>query len=307
MDMVVSCNQFPRPGETILAGDFGMFPGGKGANQAVAAAKLGGDVYFLCKMGQDVFRENLMKSLRQDGVRLDYVLTDAEAPTGIALITVNCDGQNQIVVVSGSNMKLAPDDVRDHRDVFGRVGVLLLQLEIPVDTIEAAVGLAQAQGATVILNPAPARALPDTLLRQVDFLTPNESEAELLTGVAVHDEASAARAGRQLLARGVGHVLVTLGERGVLLVTPEGERHFPAHVVQAVDTTAAGDAFNGALACALAEGRALDEAIAFANTVAAFSVTRRGAQPSMPTPEELASFETMPAGMASDGVTSDGR
>lgn len=290
MDMVVSCDRFPQPGETLLARDFGMYPGGKGANQAVACAKLGGHVNFLGKMGHDGFRERLVGSLEQDGVGLSHLLTDPEAPTGIALITVDSNGQNEILVVSGSNMKLTPADLEAKHGLFAEVPVVLLQLEIPLATIQKAVELASASRAIVILNPAPAQPLPASLLRGVDVLTPNETEASILTGRSVEDEASAEAAARHLLEMGVGTVIITLGAKGALLVTPEETRSFPTRQVRAVDTTAAGDAFNGALAFALARGQALEEAVPFANTVAAYSVTRNGAQTSMPSQEEIAAF-----------------
>lgn len=303
MDMVVSCDQFPRPGETVFANEFGMYPGGKGANQAVACAKLGGNVRFLGKMGRDLFREKLTESLRQDGVRLDHLLTDAQAPTGIALITVNGDGENEIIVVSGSNMKLSPADVDARDEAFAGAQVVLLQLEVPLATVQRAAERARAHGAMVILNPAPAQPLPRALLEQVDLLTPNETEAELLTGVPVVDEASAEAAARGLLEQGVRHVIVTLGDKGALSVSPDGSRLFPARPVRAVDTTAAGDAFNGALAYALAHEQALDEAIPFANTVAAFAVTRKGAQTSMPAADQLSAFATeLASAVTSDGV-----
>lgn len=287
MDMVVACTRFPAPGETILTDELTMFPGGKGANQAVAAARLGGRVCFLGKMGDDVFRPRLLESLGADDVDTSHVLLDGEASTGVALIAVNGAGENQIIVVSGSNMRLTPGEVEAERALFDEADVVLLQLEIPVETVEKAVELAKRAGATVILNPAPACDLPDALLRQVDFLTPNQSEVEHLTGLRVTDPASAERAARTLLAKGVGHVVVTLGADGALLVTSERVLHVPARVVTAVDTTAAGDAFNGALAHALADRLELDDALTFATDVAAYAVTHRGAQASMPTLEAL--------------------
>jgi ribokinase len=287
MDMVVSCDRFPEPGETVLTDQLTMYPGGKGANQAVACARLGGTVHFLGKMGDDVFRGQLLESLVADGIDADHVLVDDTASTGVALITVNCDGENQIVVVSGSNMRLTPDEIEAERALFDEADVVLLQLEIPVETVERAVRLAKAAGATVILNPAPACDLPDALLRQVDFLTPNESEAARLTGVRITDRASAEQAARRLVEKGVRHVVVTLGADGALLVTADRVLHVPARVVTAVDTTAAGDAFNGALAHALADRLELDDALAFATNVAAYAVTHRGAQASMPTLEAL--------------------
>jgi ribokinase len=287
MDMVVACERFPAPGETILTDELTMFPGGKGANQAVAAARLGGRVRFLGKLGDDVFRPRLLESLDADDVDTSHVLLDEGASTGVALITVNGEGENQIIVVSGSNMRLTPNEIEAERALFDEADIVLLQLEIPVETVERAVRLAKVAGALVILNPAPACDLPDALLRQVDFLTPNESEATLLTGVRVTDRASAERAARKLVEQGVRHVVVTLGADGALLVTADRVLHVPARVVTAVDTTAAGDAFNGALAQALAGRLDIDDALAFATDVAAYAVTHRGAQASMPTLQAL--------------------
>ncbi len=296
MDMVVSCERFPEPGETVLTDEFTMFPGGKGANQAVACARLGGAVRFLGKMGDDVFHPRLLKSLEADGIDTEHVLVDPDASTGVALITVNGKGENQIVVAAGSNMRLTPEEVEAEHALFEAADVVLLQLEIPLETVERAAALAKGAGATVILNPAPACDLPDALLKNVDVLTPNESEAARLSGLRVTDRAAAARAARELVERGVQHVVVTLGADGVLLVTAERVLHVPGRAVDAVDTTAAGDAFNGALAYALAEEYDLDAALAFANAAAAYAVTRRGAQASMPTMEALEALETANAG-----------
>ena len=292
MDLVVRCDTFPKPGQTILGTDFAMFPGGKGANQAVAAAKLGAEVFFMGKMGRDVFRDRLRASLEHDGVRLDYLLEDPDAATGTALITVDASGQNQIIVASGSNMRLTPDEVEARREVFSRVGVVLLQLEIPLDTVQASARLAREAGCRVILNPAPApaRALPQELIRMVDLLTPNESEAEVLSSLPVTDEATATAAAERLVGMGVGEVIVTLGRRGALHVVGGEAAHYEARVVEAVDSTAAGDAFNGALAFGLSAGMCVSDAIPLANAVAACSVTRQGAQPSMPDADELAEF-----------------
>ncbi|MFW5973033.1 MAG: ribokinase [Bacteroidota bacterium] len=296
MDMVVSCDRFPQPGETILASDFGMYPGGKGANQAVASARLGGQVDFLAKLGNDVFRERLLESLTADAVLVDRVLVDPSAPTGVALISVNCDGENEIMVVSGSNMKLTPDDVDRSADVFDGAAVVLLQLEIPLPTVQRAAELGKERGAIVILNPAPAQPLPAELLRYVDFLTPNETEAGILSGLPVTDIESAAVAGQALRERGVKTVVVTLGARGALVVGDTGARHFPTNDASVVDTTGAGDAFNGALAYALAEGYSLGDAVGLANAVAAFSVTRIGAQAAMPTLDDISEAAFREAG-----------
>ena len=292
MDMVVSTDRFPKPGETVMARDFGMYPGGKGANQAVACAKLGGDVAFLGKVGRDMFRDRLLESLDTEGVDASSVLEDEHAPTGIALITVDRTGQNEIIVVSGSNMKLTPEDVSRHKKLFERAGVVMLQLEIPVETVMRAARLAKAAGAKVILNPAPAPSteLSDELLRMVDYITPNESEAELLTGNIASDGAASVEAARTLIERGVGDVLLTLGERGVVHVSAGGANAYPAYEVDAVDTTAAGDAFNGAFAYAISCGQSIEEAVPFANAVAACCVTRMGAQTSMPSLKDVERF-----------------
>ncbi|MGE5715943.1 MAG: ribokinase [Acidobacteriota bacterium] len=290
MDLVAKVARFPEPGETVLGASFEMFPGGKGANQAVACAKLGGKVEFIARMGKDIYRDTLAATMTRAGVGLGHVFVDSGVPTGTALITVDSRGQNEIVVISGSNMMLTPEDVCGKENVFAPAAITLLQLEIPLETVVRAAEVAQAHGHTIILNPAPARKLPRRLLKLVDILTPNESEAELLTGIPVTGLSSAGRAGKALLATGVKRVILTMGSRGCLLVTAASTRAFPARKVKAVDSTAAGDAFNGALAFALAEGRKLEDAVEFAGSVAAFSVTRMGAQRSMPTMRELKAF-----------------
>ncbi len=290
MDMVVYTERFPAPGETVLSRQFAMFPGGKGANQAVCCARLGSKTMFTGKMGNDLFREMLCGSMERCGVNLEHLLIDPAEPTGVALITVDGRGQNQIVVASGSNMKLSPADIERKKALFPAVKIVLAQLESPLETVMASARLAKENGCIFILNPAPAAPLPPELLHQVDFLTPNETELEIISGMAVADPETAAKAARSLLNRGIGHVIVTLGEKGALLVGQNMERVFPARKVAVVDSTAAGDAFNGALAHSLANGAGLSEAIEFANAVGSFSVTRRGAQSAMPSLEELDAF-----------------
>ena len=290
MDMVVTTQRFPSAGETVFGRSFNLYPGGKGANQAVAAARLGGRVFFIGRMGRDMFRPKLCAAMRRSGVSLRGTSVDPAAPTGIALIAVDRSGQNEIVVLSGSNMALMPKHVDHERRLFSRVKVVLTQLEIPLPTVRRALRHASHHGLMVILNPAPAQELTRPLLRGVDVLTPNETELEILSGVRVTGVGSAERAARRLLARGVGIVLVTLGAQGCLLVRGRQAQVFQAPAVRPVDTTAAGDTFNGALAFGLAEGRGLDDAIRFANEAAAYSVTRRGAQSSMPTMRELRAF-----------------
>ena len=290
MDLVVRTIRFPQPGETVFGDKFGMFPGGKGANQAVASAKLGTKTFFVGKMGKDIFRDTLMASMRRDGVDVRHVTFDPRESTGIALITVDKDGQNKIAVVSGSNMQLLPRDIDRAKPLFSRVHVVLLQLEVPVPTVLRAAQLAKCAGAMVILNPAPAQELPAELLNLVDILTPNETECGILSNTQVEDVDSATRAANQLLCRGIKHVIVTLGSNGCLLVRKGQARPFPALRVTPLDTTGAGDAFNGALASALASGKCLDDAVVFANSAAGYSVTRMGAQTSMPTRRRLQTF-----------------
>lgn len=286
-DMILRLDRIPRPGETLLGGEFLMAAGGKGANQAVGAARAGGEVTFVARTGRDGLGDQAVAGYRRDGIRTRFVFRDVAAPSGVALIFVARDGENSIGVASGANGRLSPADVRNARAAIVRARVLLLQLEIPLETVEAAATLAADAGVPVILNPAPARFLPDSLLRRVSILTPNESEAELLTGTRVTDEATARRAAAQLLSRGVGTVIVTLGARGALVATAAGHKRLAGFRVRAIDTTAAGDVFNGSLAVALAEGRPLTDAVRFANAAAALSVTRLGAQPSAPTRREI--------------------
>ncbi len=290
MDMVTTVEHFPQPGETIFGKKFGMYPGGKGANQAVACAKLGGATYFVCKMGRDIFQDKLVQNMIKDGVNLDHLFIDAEMSTGIALITVAANGENEIVVVSGSNMGLTPDEVDSKRYLFQQTKVVLAQLEIPMETVEKTAELTKASGAMFILNPAPARSLSESLLKKVDFLTPNETELEILSGKTVTDVDSVKAAAARLLKKEVKNIIITLGDKGALLVNDNQQQFFPARKVTPVDTTAAGDAFNGALAFSLAKGEEIASAIQFANQVASFSVTRMGAQNSMPTRKELAEW-----------------
>jgi len=290
MDLVVMAERFPQPGETVFGNRFEMFPGGKGANQAVAAAKLGAETYFVGKMGNDEFHAILSSNMKKEGVNCKHLLVDQKFRTGTALISINAQGENEIIVISGSNMNLNPDDIETHRKLFSEIKIVLTQLEIPVDTIIRTAQLTKAAGKIFILNPAPARDLPDDLFAIIDFLTPNQKELEHLSGERIDDLESAERGARRLLERGVGNVIITLGAQGAFLINSSECRIFPARKVKPIDTTAAGDAFNGALAYALSIDQPLKQAIVFANTVAAFSVTRLGAQSSMPSMEELMKF-----------------
>jgi ribokinase len=287
-DMSVKVARLPRPGETILGGKFTMAFGGKGANQAVGAARAGADVTFIARIGNDSFGNKVVAGLAADGINNDYLIRDRSNASGVALIFIDEAGENSIAVAPGSNGKLTPADLKKARKAFTGAGVLLLQLEIPMNTVEAAVEIAAETGMRVILNPAPARALPPALLRRVSVLTPNAHETELLTGIRVTDRASAAGAASELLSRGVEHVVITLGAEGAYIAGgAEGGHWIPAHKVNAVDTTAAGDIFNGALSAALARNETLVAAAFFANAASAVSVTRMGAQPSAPTRTEI--------------------
>ena len=286
-DLIIKAARIPKPGETILGGEFVRAAGGKGANQAVAAARAGGAVTFIARVGRDANGEQALAGFAADGINVKNVMRDAKTPSGVALIFVGKNGENSIAVASGANDKLSLADVRKAKSAFRGAGVVLLQLETPLKTVAASVALAAAAGVRVVLNPAPARPLPVQLFKRIYLLTPNESEAELLTGVAVTNEATAARAADKLLARGVQNVIITMGSRGAFVAGKGLRQVIPGFKVKAVDATGAGDVFNGALVVALAEGRPLLEAARFACAAAAISVTRFGAQPSAPVRKEI--------------------
>lgn len=286
-DMVIQLDRLPRPGETLLGGKFLTAPGGKGANQAVGAARAGGEVSFVARVGTDVFGDQAVRGFKEAGISVDYVFRDQGEPSGVALIFVARDGENSIAVASGANARLSPADVKRARKVIQDSAVVLMQLETPLRTVEAAARVGNAGRARVILNPAPAQRLPARLLSLVSIITPNETEAELLTGIKVEDPATAGNAAAKLHASGVRTVIITLGRQGAFLSEGETKEIVPGYRVKAVDTTAAGDIFNGALAVALAERRPLREAVQFANAAAAISVTRLGAQPSAPSRREI--------------------
>lgn len=286
-DMIIKVQRIPKPGETILGGQFAMAAGGKGANQAVGAARAGGAVTFIARVGQDMFGDKAIAGFVADGITVKHVVRDRTSPSGVALIFVAENGENSIAVASGANACLTPADLKQAKSAFSKANVVILQLETPLQTVEAAVKLAAHAGARVILNPAPAQPLSDALLRRVYLLTPNETEAELLTGLRVQNDAAAARAADALLARGVENVIITLGARGALVAGRQSQGLVKGYKVKAVDTTAAGDVFNGTLAVALAEGKSLLEAARFASAAAAISVTRLGAQTSAPTRKEI--------------------
>jgi len=289
-DLVVKTSRMPQRGETVLGGDLVMVPGGKGANQAVAMSKLGAEVYLVARVGKDLFGDNSLSNLEKEGVNTQFVVQEEEAPSGVALIIVEEQGENTIVVAPGANMRLSPQDVEQAYSVISRAQALVVQWEIPLESIEWALKLARKAGVMRVVNPAPARKLINPALFAVDVMTPNEKEAGLLTGIEIKDFTSVKRAAEIIHQKGVKKVIITLGIRGALYLTDHEVGIIPAYQVEAVDTTAAGDAFTGGLTFALAEGKSLISAIEYAHAVAAISVTRLGAQPSLPMREEVEAF-----------------
>lgn len=286
-DMVVKSAHLPLPGETVLGGQFFSFAGGKGANQAVAAARLGGEVTFLAKIGNDALGKAAVGGFKKEGIDVSHIITDPESHSGVALIMVEGSGENCISVASGANGNFTDLDIENASELVENASFVLVQLEIPLEAVTALVDKAYAHGVPVILNPAPARPLSDELISKIFIITPNETEAELLTGVKVTDEESAAKAAGILREKGAKLAIITLGAKGAFLLSDQEEILIPSIPVNAVDTTAAGDTFNGALIVALAEGMEIKDAIRFSNQAAAISVTRMGAQSSQPYRSEL--------------------
>jgi ribokinase len=286
-DMVIKSKKLPAAGETILGGTFLMNPGGKGANQAVAAARLGGNVTFVTKIGNDMFGAEAMHIFEKEGIDSRFIIKDAKNPSGVALINVDEDGENCIAVAPGSNGCLSADDI--NREVFVNApsDIFLMQLEIPVKTVEYVAQRAMKKTNRVILNPAPAQKLSDKLLSCLYLITPNETEAELLTDIKVHNAATAEKAAFKLRTKGVKNVIITMGASGAYLLSGAVSRVIPVIQVKAIDTTAAGDVFNGALAVAVSEGESIENAVIFANKAASISVTRMGAQASAPKRNEI--------------------
>jgi ribokinase len=287
MDLVTYATRLPKSGETIIGKDFKQIPGGKGANQADAIAKLGAPVRMLGGVGDDSFGKTLLGSLHQDGVDISQIAIFEGVSTGIATINVADNGNNSIVVTPGANYRFLPEAAQNINETLIDSSIIVTQLEIPLESVSYALKLAKEHGKTVILNPAPACELDDALLSCVDILIPNETELELLSGAALPTEDDIVAASRRLINRGVKEVIVTLGGRGCIYVNGEHSRAFEAYRVDAVDTTAAGDSFVGAIAVALSEGKKIGEAISFAMAVAALTVTKKGAQSSLPCRREV--------------------
>ena len=290
VDHIMNIAQFPAPGETVIGKQYQTAFGGKGANQAVACGRSGADITCIACVGDDAIGAEILAQLQRDRIHIAAVSVVPEAATGVAMIFVNEDGENVIGISAGANAALTPEHFAPYKGLVEQSDALLMQLESPLETVIAAAQAAKNHQTRVILNPAPARELPDSLLKLVDVITPNETEAEKLTGISVSDETGAARAAQVLHDKGIGQVLITLGSRGVWLSVNGEGRRIPGFKVNAVDTIAAGDTFNGAYVTALLEGKPADEAVRFAHAAAAIAVTRRGAQPSVPWRREIDAF-----------------
>jgi ribokinase len=283
VDMIAQTPHIPQPGETILGRNFSTALGGKGANQAVGAARLGAKVTFIARVGQDALGDQCLSGYESEGINTDFVIRDPEAPTGVALIAVSDDGENSIIVASGSNMRLTPQDVEAAAHIFQDADTLLLQLEVPLETVQTAAEIARRYGVRVILNPAPAQKLSADLLHLVDVITPNRIELAQIAGLSDHEELSHEQLAKSALGIGPTSAVITLGSQGALAAGSWGWVHVPAYVVQTVDTTAAGDAFNAGLAVALGqENTSLEQATRYACACGALAATKLGAQLSLP-------------------------
>ncbi|MBO6247350.1 MAG: ribokinase [Bacteroidales bacterium] len=285
-DMTAFCAKMPAPGETVLGNDFVMGPGGKGANQAVAAKRLGGDVKFICKVGDDIFGEDTIRHFKEEGLDTSGVMI-SKKPSGVALITVDESAENCIVVASGANNDYTQEDIRSCEAMIKDCDILLMQLEIPVPAVIEAAKIAHEAGKTVVLNPAPAIDLPEEIFKYISLFIPNENELEKYSGVPVEGEETAAKAAKALMDKGVGDLIVTMGSKGSLICQGEETAFVQAHKVEAVDTTGAGDCYCGALCVGLSENMSLKEAASFATKASALAVQRPGAQNAMPYRKEI--------------------
>ncbi|WP_375104836.1 ribokinase [Paenibacillus sp. RS8] len=293
MDMVVRTNRAPNAGETLMGQAFALSPGGKGANQAVAAARLGAEVSMIGSVGKDTFGSEMLEIIKQEGIHIEHISVSETEATGVASIVIEEDGENRIIVVPGANIDLSVDDIQALESVISQAEMIVMQLEMELAMSEHAIAIAHRHGIPVILNPAPARVLKDEMLGQVSYLTPNETEAGILTGMTVDSLETAEQAARILLQKGVKNVIVTLGSKGALIVNAEGAKSVPGFPVKAIDTVAAGDSFNGALAQQLVLGKTLEETVSFANAVGALAVGKEGAIPSLPQLSEVEQFLNM--------------
>ena len=290
MDMVVRTSRAPSAGETLFGQEFALSAGGKGANQAVSAARLGGKVTMIGRVGKDTFGSELLEIMRQEGINIEHISVSEKQATGVASIVLEEDGENRIIVVPGANIELTVEDIQALESVISQAKIVVMQLEMDLAMSEHAVAIAHKHGIPLILNPAPARALKDEMLSQVTYLTPNETEAGILSGITVDNLETAEKAARVLLQKGVQNVIMTLGSKGALIVNHEGAKLVSGFKVKAIDTVAAGDSFNGAIAQQLTLGKTLEEAVSFANAVGALAVGKQGAIPSLPQLSEVEQF-----------------
>ncbi len=286
-DMVVRSSHLPKPGETVLGGEFMMLPGGKGANQAVTIARLGGKVHFITKLGNDIFGAQSKINLETEGVLVDYVFCDDIHPSGVALISVDDNGENSIVVAPGANAHLGIEEITKAKSCILDAEIILMQLEIPITTVESVIQMTLNMGKKVILNPAPAYHLPDAVLNGLYLITPNHTEVEILTGITITDELTCEMASQHLKNKGVQNVIITLGSKGAYVSSDKFTGMVHTCEFKVVDTTGAGDAFNGSIALALSQDLGIESAVRYANLVAGLSVTKLGAQASIPYPSEL--------------------
>ncbi len=286
-DLVATASRRPKTGETLIGDSFGMFLGGKGANQAIAASRAGASVTMVGRLGNDLFGDQFLGKFSEEGIKTNFVIQDTENGTGVGMPLIDASGDNSIVIIPQANMALTVENIDKAESVIADSDVLVLQCEVPMEANKRAAEIANKNDTLVILNPAPARKIPDTLLSLVDIITPNESEAEILTDMPTETNSQAMEAAHHLLSKGVETVILTLGSRGSLLLTEKMEKRIPAYSVDVIDTTAAGDAFCGALAVILSNGSIIEEAIKIANAAGALAVTKLGAEPSLPTKKDI--------------------
>lgn len=291
MDLVTVTNRMPSVGETIIGKRFDQIPGGKGANQAASMARLNGDVTMIGRVGEDLFGKALIESLKEDGVNIEYIKKDKELSTGMATITVDEDGNNSIIVIPGANYGVGRCDIDENINLFNESKIVLSQLEIPIDTVEYGMKIAKEKDNYTILNPAPAKELSDDLIKNIDLLTPNETELEIISGIKINNFDDVIKASKLLINKGVKELIVTLGSEGSLYINKDSEKKFNAYKVNAVDTTAAGDSFNGGIAVSIMEGKSMYEAIDFASKVGALTVMKEGAQSSLPNRCDVDNFK----------------